>query len=73
MSQSKTGSLIESVTTNTLSFLCGWIGNLVILPWFGIHPSIWVAFKIGSCFTAVLMVKSYLVRRTFNKIQRWNA
>lgn len=73
MSQTKTGSIIEALVNNTFSFLCGWIGNMVILPLFGIHPSWGTAFKIGLCFTAVFMVKSYIVRRTFNKIQRWNA
>lgn len=73
MSQTKTGSIIEAITHNVLSFLCGWIGNMVILPWFGIYPSWWIALKIGICFTLVFMGMSYAIRRIFNTIQRWNA
>jgi hypothetical protein len=73
MSQTKTGSAIEAAISNTLSFACGSVGNMIILPWFGIHPSWPTALKIGAAFTLVFFVKSYVLRRIFDKIQRWNA
>jgi len=42
--------------------------NLLILPIFGFNPSLSQNAKIGLLFTGVSLVRSYVLRRIYNKI-----
>jgi hypothetical protein len=67
MSQTCQGSLVETFVNTVLSFLIGVAGNMIVLPWFGMHPNLRQSCGIGLVFTVISMVKSYAVRRWFNK------
>ena len=67
MSQSKTHSIIESLTHTGTGLLVGVIGQLIIFPVFGIQATLLENFIISAFFTVIGVVKGYLIRRWFNK------
>jgi hypothetical protein len=73
MSQTKTGSLVEALTNIAIGFSINFVANLIILPAFGLPLSPGTAFQIGLVFTGISIVRSYVLRRMFNKIKsKWN-
>lgn len=70
MSQSKTGSLVEAVANIIIGFAINFTANLIILPMFGFSGlTARVAFDIGLVFTVISLVRSYVLRRVFNKVK----
>ncbi len=66
MTQTRLGSFIEAWVNVLIGFGINWCANLLILPLFGFNVSPGQAFEIGLWFTAVSVVRSYMVRRWFN-------
>lgn len=66
MTQTKLGSLIETLVNIAIGFLINLGANMVILPAFGYHVSLGQAFNIGMAFTVISVVRGYLIRRYFN-------
>ena len=68
--QSKKQSLIESLTSTTIGIIIGVVLNSTILPIFG-YPVSWSdSLWISLIFTAVSVIRSYVVRRIFNSKER---
>jgi len=66
MSQSRLGSLIESLTNVLIGYGVALAGQLVIFPLYGMEVSISQNIQIGLWFTAISIARSYIVRRWFN-------
>jgi ABC-type antimicrobial peptide transport system permease subunit len=67
MKQTRAQSVIEAVMGTVLAFITGVvIGQWIVYPLFGIHPSIWTNINMTLAFTVVSMTRAYLVRRFFN-------
>jgi hypothetical protein len=66
--QTKTQSLIESIVNIIVGYSVSVIAQLVIFPLFGMTPKFSENLLIGLAFTIVSLVRSYLLRRLFNKI-----
>ena len=64
--QTKKDSLIESLTSTTIGIIIGIVLNLTILPMFGYPVSLSDSLWISLIFTAVSVIRSYVVRRIFN-------
>lgn len=72
--QSRLGSLIEALTNVAIGYGIALLAQLVIFPWYGIHISLQTNASIGAWFTAVSIVRSYVLRRFFNRFgtpSRW--
>jgi hypothetical protein len=69
MSQTRLGSSIETASNIAIGFAINFVCNLIILPMFGfdIHPG--AAFTMGLVYTAISVVRSYMVRRWFNSLR----
>jgi len=67
--QSKKLSLIESITNVIVGYGVSVIAQIVIFPVFGIHTTIKDNLFIGLFFTVVSIVRSYILRRVFNRIK----
>jgi len=65
--QTKLGSLIESVVNVLIGYLVAIISQILIFPMFDINVSIKTNFYIGLWFTLVSLIRSYLLRRFFNR------
>jgi hypothetical protein len=69
MAQTKLGSFAEAWANIIVGFAINWCANMIILPMFGFNLSGGTAFKIGIVFTAVSLVRSYVLRRWFNGLK----
>ena len=67
MQQSKLESFIESWVNIVIGFTLNYFGNLIILPMFGFNVTPGKAFGIGVFFTIISLVRSYYIRRIFNR------
>lgn len=68
MTQSRLASLLESCFNILIGFSVSVAANALILPLYGMPFSFSVTFQIGLWFTLISLVRSYLVRRLFNRL-----
>ncbi len=68
--QSKRNSAFEAVTNVAIGYLVSVLANVLILPLFGYNVTIGDSFAIGLAFTVVSLVRSYVLRRVFNRLDR---
>jgi hypothetical protein len=73
MSQTRLGSWLEAWANIVIGFGINWAANLLIFPLFGFDITPSQAFHVGLIFTAISLVRSYILRRTFNRIRRLHA
>lgn len=67
--QSKTMSLVESLTNTVVGFIVSLISWVFIAKWYGITLSMHDNITLTLCFTVVSIVRGYVLRRIFNKIR----
>lgn len=72
MSQTKLGSFVESWANIFIGFTINYFANLTILPLFGFNVTAADAFGMGLIFTAISLVRSYVIRRWFNGLKFGN-
>lgn len=68
MSQSRAQSMIESAANVVIGYMVALGSQLVVFPMFGVHLPLQDNLLIGLWFTAISLVRSYLVRRWFNRM-----
>lgn len=68
--QTKKQSLIESLSNVAVGFLIALATQIIIYPLMGVQLSMSVNVLATSIFTVVSIVRSYCVRRMFNRIHR---
>lgn len=66
--QSKRNSLIESFANVAVGYFVAVGSQMVVFPILGIHIEHRTNFIIGLIFTVISLVRSYLLRRLFNKM-----
>jgi len=69
MSQTKLGSWVEVTTNVAIGYSVALMTQLVVFPLFGIHIPIEDNLAIGALFTVVSIIRSYIVRRVFNRLR----
>jgi hypothetical protein len=67
--QSRRMSLFESVCNVLLGYWLAVGAQLVIFPWFGLPARLNDALAIGAIFTAISIIRSYLLRRAFEAVR----
>ena len=67
MAQTKTHSLIESVTNVIIGYLVALLSQLLVFPIFDINVPLTTNLWIGFWFTGISMIRSYSIRRLFNR------
>jgi hypothetical protein len=60
------GSLIESLMNITIGYVVALASQLALFPLFDIHVPLSTNLWIGAWFTAISLVRSYIIRRWFN-------
>lgn len=68
MTQSRRASLLESVANIAVGYGVAVAAQVVIFPLFGINVPLSDSLLIGGLFTIVSLVRSYCLRRLFNKL-----
>jgi hypothetical protein len=66
--QSRLMSAVEAGTNVLIGYLVSVAANIIVLPMFGYDVTIFDSFAIGLAFTAISLVRSYVLRRVFNRI-----
>jgi hypothetical protein len=66
MNQSKLESLAESIINVLIGYGVALASQLLIFPMCGIFISLTTNLWIGAWFTAISLVRSYVIRRWFN-------
>lgn len=69
MSQTKKGSIIEVLINILIGYVVAVTAQAFIFPFFGFHATIKENLTIGLFFTVVSIVRSYLLRRLFNRLR----
>lgn len=73
MSQTKAGSVVESLANIVVGFGVNFCANMLILPLFGFQNlTLGKNFVIGMLYTVVSLVRSYVLRRWFNGLKFGN-
>ena len=68
--QTKKQSLIETLTSVFVGWLIGGILNMLVLPIFDYDVSLTDGVLISIIFTAVSVIRSYVIRRWFNSKEK---
>ena len=68
--QTRLGSWLEAWANIFIGFGINWTANMLVFPLFGFAITAGQAFHVGLIFTAISLVRSYVLRRIFNRIKR---
>ena len=66
--QSRRMSLIEAVTNVALGYALAVVTQIVVFPWFDLHPSLRDNLALGAVFVGISLVRSYALRRLFEAV-----
>lgn len=66
MEQTRLGSLIETLMNVAIGLLVSVVANALVFPRFGFHPSLSQNVAISVTYTAISIVRQYVLRRWFN-------
>ena len=65
--QTRVGAFVEAWANVAIGYSINFTANLIVLPAFGFAVTVTDALGIGVVFTVISVVRSYLIRRFFNK------
>ena len=71
MKQSRWMSLAEAVTNVLVGYGVAVATQMLVFPLFGLNATLQENLAIGLIFTAVSLVRSYLLRRAFEALASW--
>jgi hypothetical protein len=60
-------SLVEAVTNVAVGYGLAVATQIVVFPWFGLHPSLSENLTIGAIFVGISLLRSYTLRRLFER------
>lgn len=67
MAQSRRGSAVEAVVNVCVGYWVGVGAQMAVFPFFGVNLPLHDNILIGVVFTVVSLVRSYILRRVFNR------
>ena len=70
MTQPRWQSAVESVANVAIGFGVAVAAQLAVFPLFGFHPPLADNLMIGGLFTVVSLLRSFALRRLFNRWHR---
>ena len=70
MSQSRRFSAMEAITNVLVGYGVNFAANLIIFPQYGWNLSLTSNLEIGVIYTAISLVRSYILRRIYNRIRQ---
>ena len=70
MSQTRTMSMIETITNVAIGLIVSFISQLAIFKLYDIHISLAQNLELTLYFTVVSVIRGFALRRFFNSIRR---
>ena len=72
MKQSRLMSLVESVANVIVGYDVAVCTQILIFPVFGLHTTLAQNLKMGAVFTGISIIRSFALRRLFERIKDAN-
>jgi hypothetical protein len=69
VNQTKLQSAVETIVSTVVGFFVAICSQLLIFPFFGIHIELHQNFTMAAFFTAVSVLRGYIIRRYFNNLK----
>ena len=66
--QSRRMSLIEAITNVAVGYALAVVTQIMVFPWFGLHPSLGENLALGAVFVGISLVRSFALRRLFEAV-----
>ena len=70
MSQTRTMSLVETITNVAIGLIVSFLSQVVIFKYYDIHISLAQNLELTLYFTVVSVIRGFALRRFFNSIRR---
>ena len=70
MSQTRTMSMVETITNVAIGLIVSFISQLAIFKLYDIHISLAQNLELTLYFTVVSVIRGFALRRFFNSIKR---
>lgn len=67
--QSKLFSFFEAWTNTIVGFATAYVTQVIVFPFYGIYITVQQDLQIVFIFACVSIVRSYVIRRIFNKFK----
>lgn len=68
--QTRKQSLLESGVNILIGYVVALLSQIMVFPWFNIYVPLSTNLWIGFYFTLISLLRSYALRRVFNRIHR---
>jgi hypothetical protein len=65
--QSRWLSFVEAVTNIVVGYGLAVLTQIIVFPFFGLHASLGENLAIGGIFTLLSLIRSYVLRRLFDR------
>jgi hypothetical protein len=65
--QSRRMSLVEAITNVPAGYALAVVMQIMVFPWFGLHPSLGENLALGGFFTATSLIRRFTLRRLFGR------
>lgn len=69
MIQSRRVALVEAIANVTVGYALAVATQIVVFPWFGLHPSLGENLALGGIFTAISLIRGYVRRRMLERFR----
>ncbi|QFT59520.1 hypothetical protein FIU94_11865 [Sulfitobacter sp. THAF37] len=69
MSQSRIMSGVEAITNVGVGFALAVLGQVMVYPVVGLEASLGQTLQVGAAFTALSLMRGYVLRRLFNRLR----
>jgi hypothetical protein len=70
MGQSRRISAVEAIVSTAIGYIVAVVTQMAVFPVFGLRVGVIENLGIGLAFTVVSVIRSYLVRRLFERLHR---
>ena len=70
MKQSRLMSLVEAIANVVVGYGIAVLTQLMVFPWFGLPAHLGDALALGLIFTGVSIIRSFALRRAFERLRR---
>ncbi len=70
MTQTQRSSMLEAGVNVVAGYLVALALQCMIFPAVGFHPTLAQNLRLGLAFTAASLLKNYVIRRLFNRLER---
>jgi len=71
LAQTRVWSAVESAANTGFGFGVAILTQMLVFPWFGMHPTLAQNIQITAIFTVISVLRGYVVRRGFERWHRY--